>query len=129
MINVNENSNIINNSAVESNNKLNNLIEEYRRENDRCSKRINDLQRKLNATAKYYHGTEFVEEFNTVIYAIGRDAVHGKDLAEGCGRGAQPQEREAAAQQAGAVRRCAGRQARADPRGHPGGQAAGQAAG
>lgn len=27
------------------------LIEEYRRENDRCSKRINDLQRKLNATA------------------------------------------------------------------------------
>ena len=57
--------------------------------------------------------------------------------AGGCGRGAQPQEREAAAQQAGAVRRGqhlrhrrrAGRQARADPRGHPGGQAAGQAAG
>ena len=57
--------------------------------------------------------------------------------AAGCGRGAQPQEREAAAQQAGAVRRGqhlrhrrrAGRQARADPRGHPGGQAAGQAAG
>ena len=60
---------------------------------------------KLNATAKYYHGTEFVEEFNTVIYAIGRDAVHGKDLAGGCGRGAQPQAREAAAQRAGAVRR------------------------
>ena len=50
---------------------------------------------KLNATAKYYHGTEFVEEFNTVIYAIGRDAVHGKDLAGGCGRGTQPQAREA----------------------------------
>ena len=57
--------------------------------------------------------------------------------AGGCGRGAQPQEREASAQQAGAVRRGqhlrhrrrAGRQARADPRGHPGGQAAGQAAG
>ena len=60
---------------------------------------------KLNVTAKYNHSTEFVDEFNTVIYAIGRDAVHGKDLAEGCGRGAQPQEREAAAQRAGVVRR------------------------
>ena len=60
---------------------------------------------KLNVTAKYNHSTEFVDEFNTVIYAIGRDAVHGKDLAGGCGRGAQPQEREAAAQRAGVVRR------------------------
>ena len=60
---------------------------------------------KLNATAKYNHGTKFVDEFNTVIFAIGRDAMHGKDLAEGCGRGAQPQEREAAAQRAGVVRR------------------------
>ena len=40
-------------SAVpaEESSKLNLLIEEYRRENDRCSKRINELQRKLNATA------------------------------------------------------------------------------
>jgi hypothetical protein len=36
---------------VEESSKLNLLIEEYRRENDRCSKRINELQRKLNATA------------------------------------------------------------------------------
>ena len=26
---------------------------------------------KLNVTAKYNHSTEFVDEFNTVIYAIG----------------------------------------------------------
>ena len=60
---------------------------------------------KLNATAKYNHGTKFVDEFNTVLFAIGRDAVHSQDLAGGCGRGAQPQEQEAAAQRAGAVRR------------------------
>ena len=36
---------------VEESSKLNLLIEEYRRENDRCSRRINELQRKLNATA------------------------------------------------------------------------------
>ena len=36
---------------MEESSKLNVLIEEYRRENDRCSKRISELQRKLNATA------------------------------------------------------------------------------
>ena len=60
---------------------------------------------KLNATAKYNHGTKFVDEFNTAIFAIGRDAMHGQDLSGGCGRGAQPLEREAAAQRAGGVRR------------------------
>jgi len=40
-----------NNLAGEESSKLNLLIEEYRRENDRCSRRINELQRKLNATA------------------------------------------------------------------------------
>ena len=39
------------NLPIEESSKLNMLIDEYRRENDRCSKRINDLQRKLNATA------------------------------------------------------------------------------
>ena len=34
-----------------------------------------------------------------------RAHVHSQDLAGGCGRGAQPQAREAAAQRAGAVRR------------------------
>ena len=38
---------------------------------------------KLNATAKYNHGTKFVDEFNTAIFAIGRDAMHGQDLAGG----------------------------------------------
>ena len=28
-------------------------------------------------TAKYNDGTEFVDEFNTVIFAIGRDACTG----------------------------------------------------
>jgi len=37
-------------SPVEEGSKLNMLIEEYRRENDRCSQRILDLQRKLNST-------------------------------------------------------------------------------
>lgn len=37
---------------MEESSKLNVLIEEYRRENDRCSRRINELQRKLNATAQ-----------------------------------------------------------------------------
>ena len=36
---------------VEESSKLNLLIEEYRKENDRCSRRINELQRKLNATS------------------------------------------------------------------------------
>ena len=36
---------------MEESSKLNMLIDEYRRENDRCSKRINELQRKLNATS------------------------------------------------------------------------------
>lgn len=36
---------------IEESGKLNQLIDEYRRENDRCSRRINELQRKLNATA------------------------------------------------------------------------------
>ena len=36
---------------VEESSKLNLLIEEYRRENDRCSRRINELQRKLNSNA------------------------------------------------------------------------------
>ena len=39
------------NTQMEESSKLNMLIEEYRRENDRCSKRINELQRKLNATS------------------------------------------------------------------------------
>lgn len=39
------------NVPAEESSKLNLLIEEYRRENDRCSRRINELQRKLNATA------------------------------------------------------------------------------
>ena len=37
-------------SPVEEGSKLNLLIEEYRRENDRCSQRIVELQRKLNST-------------------------------------------------------------------------------
>merc|ERR1711862_594002 len=32
---------------------------------------------KLKVTAKYNDGTEFVDEFNTVIFAIGRDACTG----------------------------------------------------
>lgn len=36
---------------VEEGSKLNMLIEEYRKENDRCSKRINELQKKLNKSA------------------------------------------------------------------------------
>ena len=36
---------------IEESGKLNMLISEYRRENDRCSRRISELQRKLNATA------------------------------------------------------------------------------
>jgi len=33
---------------MEESSKLNLLIDEYRRENDRCSRRINELQSKLN---------------------------------------------------------------------------------
>ena len=36
---------------VEEGSKLNMLIDEYRKENDRCSKRINELQKKLNKSA------------------------------------------------------------------------------
>ena len=36
---------------MEENSKLNKLISEYRRENERCSMRISDLQRKLDMTA------------------------------------------------------------------------------
>lgn len=38
-------------TPVEEGNKLNMLIEEYRKENDRCSKRINELQKKLSKSA------------------------------------------------------------------------------
>ena len=37
------------------------------------------------ATTKYNHGTEFVDEFNTVILAIGRDACKAKIWLEGEG--------------------------------------------
>ena len=36
---------------LEESSKLNLLIDEYRRENDRCSRRINELQSKLNNTS------------------------------------------------------------------------------
>ena len=36
---------------MEENSKLNKLISEYRRENERCSNRISELQRKLDMTA------------------------------------------------------------------------------
>lgn len=36
---------------MEESSKLNMLIDEYRRENDRCSRRIGELQHKLSATA------------------------------------------------------------------------------
>ena len=36
---------------LEENSKLNKLISEYRRENERCSNRISELQRKLDMTA------------------------------------------------------------------------------
>ena len=38
-------------TPIEEGSKLNMLIEEYRKENDRCSKRINELQHKLNKSA------------------------------------------------------------------------------
>ena len=41
----------------DENEKLNNLIEDYRRENERCSQKIQELQEKLNVTT-----TKFVHE-------------------------------------------------------------------
>ena len=38
-------------APIEEGSKLNMLIDEYRKENDRCSKRINELQKKLNKSA------------------------------------------------------------------------------
>ena len=41
---------------------------------------------------KYTQGIEFVDEFNTVLFAIGRDVcVHSQDLAGECGREAAAQ--------------------------------------
>lgn len=45
---------------------------------------------KLNATAKYNHGTEFVDEFNTVLFAIGRDTCTAKIWLEGVGVAPNP---------------------------------------
>ena len=42
------------------------------------------------ATTKYNHGTEFVDEFNTVIFAIGRDACKAKIWLEGVGVALNP---------------------------------------
>ena len=40
----------------DENEKLNNLIEDYRRENERCSQKIQELQEKLNVTTnKFVH--------------------------------------------------------------------------
>lgn len=36
----------------EENEKLNQLIEDYRRENERCTSKIHELQEKLHATGK-----------------------------------------------------------------------------
>ena len=54
----------------EENDKLNALIEEYRMENERCSRKINELQQKLHVTSSKYltttvgtENTTFVEEF------------------------------------------------------------------
>ena len=35
----------------EENEKLNSLIDEYRKENDRCAQKIQDLQEKLHTTS------------------------------------------------------------------------------
>ena len=45
---------------------------------------------KLTVTAKYNHGTKFVDEFNTVIFAIGRDACTAKMGLEGVGVALNP---------------------------------------
>merc|ERR1719195_2344753 len=45
---------------------------------------------KLKVTAKYNDGTEFVDEFNTVIFAIGRDACTAKMGLEGVGVALNP---------------------------------------
>ena len=49
---------------------------------------------KLNATAKYNHGTEFVDEFNTVLFAIGRDTCTAKIWLEGVGVAPNPKNRK-----------------------------------
>ena len=45
---------------------------------------------KLKVQSKYNHGTEFVDEFNTVIFAIGRDACKAKISLEGEGVALNP---------------------------------------
>ena len=41
---------------AEEKNKLNLLIDEYRKENDKCATHIQELQQKLNSTQKVFHG-------------------------------------------------------------------------
>ena len=49
---------------------------------------------KLNVTAKYNHSTEFVDEFNTVLFAIGRDVCTAKIWREGVGVAPNPKNRK-----------------------------------
>ena len=42
------------------------------------------------ATTKYNHGTEFVDEFNTVLFAIRRDTCTAKIWLEGVGVAPNP---------------------------------------
>ena len=46
------------------------------------------------ATTKYNHGTEFVDEFNTVLFAIGRDTCTAKIWLEGVGVAPNPKNRK-----------------------------------
>jgi hypothetical protein len=59
----------------DENEKLNNLIEDYRRENERCSQKIQELQEKLNVTTN-----KFVNEG-------GRNATLGNNASSFGSRG------------------------------------------
>ena len=59
----------------DENDKLNSLIEDYRRENERCSQKIQELQEKLNLTTN-----KFVNEG-------GRNATLGNNMSSFGSRG------------------------------------------